>query len=117
MMKRPDAIAVLLGMHQLNLRMLELAEFKKCHTVAGPYRKKAEALQTAISALEELRRNRDKARKVLTALRLYRTDPPGCSSCPYQGDSFPACTKRMSDDVEELLVAAYLEGGENDEQI
>ena len=52
MMERPDAIAVLEGMHHLNLKMLDFEEFRRCRTAAGQYRKKAEALQAAISALE-----------------------------------------------------------------
>ena len=65
MMERPDAIAVLEGMHHLNLKMLDFEEFRRCRTAAGQYRKKAEALQAAISALEEL----EELDKALSLLR------------------------------------------------
>lgn len=40
MMERPDAIAVLEGMHHLNLKMLDFEEFRRCRTAAGQYRKR-----------------------------------------------------------------------------
>ncbi len=84
-MERPDAIAVLEGMHHLNLKMLDFEEFRRCRTAAGQYRKKAEALQAAISALEELEeleRNKAKARKTLTALRRCHDYPELCVWSP-----------------------------------
>ena len=119
MMERPDAIAVLEGMHHLNLKMLDFEEFRRCRTAAGQYRKKAEALQAAISALEdleELDRNKAKARKTLTALRRCHDYPELCDGCPYRDATITACGEQLDYDIEELLAAAYEEGGENDEQ-
>nr|DAZ06407.1 MAG TPA: hypothetical protein [Caudoviricetes sp.] len=80
------------------------------------YRKDVEALSAAIDVLELLNRYKAEADKALRALRFCRTDPMDCGSCPYQGDSFPACAKQMDDDIEKLLVAAYAEGGESDDE-
>ena len=116
MMRMHDAAETLRDMHQHELGMQTLAEFKGYDKVAGQYCEKAEALQTGISALEGLERNKAKAEKILEAFRCCRPCPMDCGSCPYQGDSFPSCAKRMDDDIEELLVAAYAEGGESNEQ-
>lgn len=85
MMERLDAVAVLTGMHHLNLKMLDFEEFRRCSTAARQYREKAEALQTSISVLEELERNRAKARKVLMALRRCRVRPMDCNGCTLEG--------------------------------
>ena len=87
--------------------------------VLPQYRKKAEALQAAISALEELEeleRNKAKARKTLTALRRCHDYPELCDGCPYRDATITACGEQLDYDIEELLAAAYEEGGENDEQ-
>lgn len=75
------------------------------------YRKDVEALRTAIAVLGTLNLYKAEAEKALRALRAFRACPEDCGSCPYQGDSFPVCTKQTDDDIEELLAAAYLEGG------
>ena len=75
-----------------------------------------EEFDRVFDELEELERNKAKAEKILEAFRCCRPCPMDCGSCPYQGDSFPSCAKRMDDDIEELLVAAYAEGGESNEQ-
>ena len=113
MMERLDAIAVLEEMHQHEFGMQTLAESKGYDNIAGQYREKAESLQLAISVLEELGRNRDKARKVLTALRRCHNYPELCDGCPYRDATITACGEQLDHDIEELLVAAYLEGGED----
>ena len=113
MMERPDAIAVLEGMHHLNLKMLDFEEFRRCRTAAGQYRKKA---ISALEELEELERNKAKARKTLTALRRCHDYPELCDGCPYRDATITACGEQLDYDIEELLAAAYEEGGENDEQ-
>lgn len=116
MMSMHDAIKMLERMHQHELTMLAFAEFRKCHNIAGPYREKAEALQVAIAVLETLNAYKAEAVEVLKALRICRARPMDCDSCPYQDGSISVCAEQMADDIEELLVAAYAEGGENDEQ-
>lgn len=116
MMRMHDAAETLRDMHQHELGMQTLAEFKGYDKVAGQYREKAEALQTGISALEGLERNKAKARKTLTALRRCHDYPELCDGCPYRDATITACGEQLDYDIEELLAAAYEEGGENDEQ-
>ena len=80
------------------------------------YRKDVEALSAAIDVLELLNRYKAEADKALRALRFCRTDPMDCGSCPYQDGTITVCADRMDDNIEELLVAAYAEGGESDDE-
>lgn len=114
-----DAIKTLGDMYQHELSMSVFAESQERGNIADMYYKKAKALQLAISALEELEeleRNKAKARKTLTALRRCHDYPELCDGCPYRDATITACGEQLDYDIEELLAAAYEEGGENDEQ-
>ena len=95
MMRMHDAAETLRDMHQHELGMQTLAEFKGYDKVAGQYREKAEALQTGISALEGLERNKAKAENAVKAMQI-------CFG--------------LAQDIERLLTLAYLQGGGDDEQ-
>lgn len=115
-MERPDAIAVLEGMHQHEFGMQTLAESKGYDNVAGQYREKAEALQLAISVLKTLELNRADAKDAVKSARfccsLISADE--CEDCPFfdPGDPYGMdCEFRRDQEVERLLALAYLQGG------
>lgn len=116
MMNMRDAIKRLGPVYQHELSMSAFAESKGCDNIAGRYRERAEALQTAIAVLKMLSLYKAKADNVMGALRICRANPRDCGSCPYQDGTITVCADRMDDDIEELLVAAYAEGGDSDEQ-
>ncbi len=88
------------------------------------YRKDVEALSAAISALEELRRNRDKAADVIKATRICNSlslleGLEDCEKCPYFDPRNPYgldCDFHRNQDIERLLTLTYLQGGGDDEQ-
>ena len=116
MMNMRDAIKRLGPVYQHELSMSAFAESKGFGNIAGQYREKAEALQLAKAALKTLSLYKAKADNVMGALHICRANPRDCGSCPYQDGTITVCAERMDDDIEELLAAAYLQGGGDDEQ-
>ena len=110
-MERLDAIAVLQGMHKKEFSLQTFAESNGNYTAEWYHSERAEALQTAIAVLKMLSLYKAKADNVMGALRICRANPRDCGSCPYQDGTITVCADRMDDNIEELLVAAYAEGG------
>lgn len=88
--------------------------------VAEIYQHDAEALRAARAVLEGLERRKAKAEDVIGAMGIcYALGPlEDCKACPYSrcdGD-YVECGGGLLADIKGLLVEAYLQGGDDDEQ-
>lgn len=85
--------------------------------VAGIYQHDAEAIQTAITVLEGLERNKDKAANIIKAMRICYAPGPleKCQKCPYCDDDCQSHGSKQDKDIVDLIMQVYLQGGETNE--
>ena len=120
MMEMIDAAEALEAMYKHERDMQTFSESKGYDNIAAQYCEKAEALRAARAVLEGLERRKAKAEDVIGAMGIcYALGPlEDCKACPYSrcdGD-YVECGGGLLADIKGLLVEAYLQGGDDDEQ-
>lgn len=115
-MKISDAIDIL---HDL---ALEMGDPPDDACITNPDDDNIEAINLAIRILSALDDGKDTAASIISALHLCYW--PGkwqdtCPECPYYHYDDPSrkkCEKRLGHDIEAFLRAAYLQGGDSDDE-